>query len=117
MKFHKVVKNAENQYQTLWSDEHEEHWFVCSSSRQFIGEPYEVDEAMGFRSSKHGVVSSWTELAVRKPHTIDHTVHGELVQEAYDNLSTWQIDDLSTYPARESREEQSGDFSDIDWVG
>ena len=109
MKFHKVVRNAENQYQTLWSDEHEEHWFLCSSSRQFIGEPYEVDEAMVFRSSKHGVVSSWTELAVRKPHTIDHTVHGELVQEAYDNLST--------YPAQESREEQSDDFSDIEWVG
>ena len=122
MKFHKVVKNAENLYQTLWSDDHETRWFICSSSRQFIGESYEVDEAMVFTSSEQGEVSSWTELAVRKPHSIDHGVHEQLVQEAYDALMLREGREYAEEAAAEGRErmrrEADGeDFSSIDWVG
>ena len=125
MKFHKVVKNAENLYQTLWSNDHETRWFLCSSSRQFIGEPYEVDEAMVFTSSEKGEVSSWTELAVRKPHSIDHGVHEQLVQEAYDALILREgreyAEDASVDRRErmrsEATEKSDPDYSDVDWVG
>ncbi len=125
MKFHKVMKNAENLYQTLWSDDHETRWFMCSSSHQFAGEPYEVDEAMVFPSSEKGEICSWSELAVRKPHSVDHGVHEQLVQEAYDTLMEKEGREYAEDAAADGRErmrseateKRDSDFSDVDWVG
>lgn len=120
VKFNKVVMNADNIYKTLWSDDHETHWFLCSSSRQFTGKPYEVDEVMVFAASEQGVPVNWTEIAVRHPHSIDHAVHEELVQEAYDNLVIKEGQEFAKDVTAEGQERMrrkvnGQDMDNVDW--
>ena len=82
VKFHRIVKNEDDVYQTLWSDHEEKHYFTVSAST-LLGE---VNETMCFRSDENGRFTGADECGVVYPASRELDVHGKLAKDAWNAL-------------------------------
>ena len=82
VKFHRIVKNEDEVYQTLWSDHGEIHYFTVSAST-LLGE---VNETMCFRSDENGNFTGADECGVVYPASRELDVHGKLAKDAWNAL-------------------------------
>ena len=82
VKFHRIVKNEDEVYQTLWSDHGELHYFTVSAST-LLGE---VNETMCFRSDENGRFTGADECGVVYPASRELDVHGKLAKDAWNAL-------------------------------
>ena len=82
VKFHRIVKNENDVYQTLWSDHGETHYFTVSAST-IMGE---VNETMCFRSDDQGNFTGADECGVIYPASRELDVHGKLAKDAWNAL-------------------------------
>ena len=82
VKFHRIVKNEDDVYQTLWSDHGETHYFTVSAST-LMGE---VNETMCFRSDENGRFTGADECGVIYPASRELDVHGKLAKDAWNAL-------------------------------
>ena len=82
VKFHRIVKNEDDVYQTLWSDHEEKHFFTVSAST-LLGE---VNETMCFRSDENGRFTGADECGVVYPASRVLDVHGKLAKDAWNAL-------------------------------
>ncbi len=82
VKFHRIVKNEDDVYQTLWSDHGEIHYFTVSAST-LLGA---VNETMCFRSDENGNFTGADECGVVYPASRELDVHGKLAKDAWNAL-------------------------------
>ena len=82
VKFHRIVKNEDDVYQTLWSDHGETHYFTVSASTLMD----QVNETMCFRSDKNGRFNGAEECGVIYPASRELDVHGKLAKDAWNAL-------------------------------
>ena len=82
VKFHRIVKNEDEVYQTLWSDHGEIHYFTVSAST-LLGE---VNETMCFRSDENGNFTGADECGVVYPASRELDVHGKLAKDAWNAM-------------------------------
>ena len=82
VKFHRIVKNEDDVYQTLWSDHGELHYFTVSAST-LMGQ---VNETMCFRSDENGRFTGADECGVVYPASRELDVHGKLAKDAWNAL-------------------------------
>ena len=82
VKFHRIVKNEDDVYQTLWSDHGELHYFTVSASTIMD----QVNETMCFRSDENGRFTGADECGVVYPASRELDVHGKLAKDAWNAL-------------------------------
>ena len=82
VKFHRIVKNEDDVYQTLWSDHGELHYFTVSASTIMD----QVNETMCFRSDDQGHFTGADECGVVYPASRELDVHGKLAKDAWNAL-------------------------------
>ena len=82
VKFHRIVKNEDEVYQTLWSDHGELHYFTVSASTIMN----QVNETMCFRSDENGRFTGADECGVVYPASRELDVHGKLAKDAWNAL-------------------------------
>ena len=82
VKFHRIAKNEDEVYQTLWSDHGEIHYFTVSAST-LLGE---VNETMCFRSDENGRFTGADECGVVYPASRELDVHGKLAKDAWNAM-------------------------------
>ena len=82
VKFHRIVKNEDEVYQTLWSDHGELHYFTVSASTLLD----QVNETMCFRSDENGNFTGADECGVVYPASRELDVHGKLAKDAWNAL-------------------------------
>ena len=82
VKFHRIVKNEDEVYQTLWSDHGESHYFTVSASTIMD----QVNETMCFRSDDNGRFTGADECGVIYPASRELDVHGKLAKDAWNAL-------------------------------
>ena len=82
VKFHRIVKNEDDVYQTLWSDHGELHYFTVSASTLLD----QVNETMCFRSDENGNFTGADECGVVYPASRELDVHGKLAKDAWNAL-------------------------------
>lgn len=82
VKFHRIVKNEDDVYQTLWSDHGELHYFTVSASTIMN----QVNETMCFRSDENGRFTGADECGVVYPASRELDVHGKLAKDAWNAL-------------------------------
>ena len=82
VKFHRIVKNEDDVYQTLWSDHGETHYFTVSASTIMD----QVNETMCFRSDENGRFTGADECGVVYPASRELDVHGKLAKDAWNAL-------------------------------
>ena len=82
VKFHRIVKNEDEVYQTLWSDHGETHYFTVSASTIMD----QVNETMCFRSDENGHFTGADECGVVYPASRLWAVHGKLAKDAWNAM-------------------------------
>ena len=82
VKFHRIVKNEDEVYQTLWSDHSETHYFTVSASTLMD----QVNETMCFRSDENGRFTGADECGVVYPASRELDVHGKLAKDAWNAM-------------------------------
>ena len=82
VKFHRIVKNEDDVYQTLWSDHGELHYFTVSASTIMD----QVNETMCFRSDENGRFTGADECGVVYPASRELDVHGKLAKDAWNAM-------------------------------
>ena len=82
VKFHRIVKNEDEVYQTLWSDHNEIHYFTVSASTIMD----QVNETMCFRSDENGHFTGADECGVTYPASRALEVHGKMAKDAWNAL-------------------------------
>lgn len=82
VKFHRIVKDEDDVYQTLWSDHGESHYFTVSASTIMD----QVNETMCFRSDDQGNFTGANECGVVYPASRELDVHGKLAKDAWNAM-------------------------------